>query len=139
MRIDRVAAVLAAVACIFAPSPDLNAGAEAPDRYCRLFAKVRDNFAINVGRQVDPLTRFDGIEVVCDRKAVVFRQNVRLYSDELGKDWIMRRQRHWSQTYCKRHRAFADAMRAGWTISTILSLADGQTLRLDAACHDAEA
>lgn len=142
MRRHRVAAVttLAALACCVATPPAVTADADpAPDFYCRLFEKVRDNLAIRVGLQVDRLTRFDGIEVMCDHKAIVFRQNVGLPSGEIGGDWLARRQKHWSKTYCRRHPTFTGAMRAGWTISTVMHLADGQALRFDAACHDADA
>jgi hypothetical protein len=118
---------------INAHEPEENA-----QHYCKLFSKVRDNLSAKFGSNVDPLTRFSGIEVICDHKAMVFRQDVSLRSSEIDRDWVSRRTRHWSKTYCGRHAAFAGAIRNGWTISTILSLADGQVLRIDAACHDAE-
>jgi hypothetical protein len=92
-----------------------------------------------VGAQVDPLTRFSGIEVMCDQKAMVFRQQIDLRSRDVDKTWVAQRSQHWSKTYCNRHPAFAEAIRHGWTISTVLALSDGQSLRIDAACHDAEA
>ncbi len=107
-------------------------------QYCRLFSKVRENLSGSFGSKVDPLTRFSGIEVICDHKAMVFRQDVNLRISDIDQDWVARRTRHWSKTYCGRHAAFASAIRNGWTISTVLSLADGQVLRIDAACHDAE-
>jgi hypothetical protein len=118
---------------INAHEPEENA-----QHYCKLFSKVRDNLSAKFGSNVDPLTRFSGIEVICDHKAMVFRQDVSLRSSEIDRDWVSRRTRHWSKTYCGRHAAFAGAIRNGWTISTVLSLADGQVVRIDAACHDAE-
>ena len=118
---------------INAHEPEENA-----QHYCKLFSKVRDNLSAKFGSNVDPLTRFSGIEVICDHKAMVFRQDVSLRSSDIDRDWVARRTRHWSKTYCGRHAAFAGAIRNGWTISTVLSLADGQGVRIDAACHDAE-
>jgi hypothetical protein len=118
---------------INAHEPEENA-----QHYCKLFSKVRDNLSAKFGSNVDPLTRFSGIEVICDHKAMVFRQDVSLRSSDIDRDWVARRTRHWSKTYCGRHAAFAGAIRNGWTISTVLSLADGQVVRIDAACHDAE-
>jgi hypothetical protein len=118
---------------IDAHEPEENA-----QQYCKLFTKVRDTLSARFGSNVDPMTRFSGIEVICDHKAMVFRQDVSLRSSDIDRDWVARRTRHWSKTYCGRHAAFAGAIRNGWTISTVLSLADGQVLRIDAACHDAE-
>jgi hypothetical protein len=118
---------------INAHEPEENA-----QHYCKLFSKVRDNLSAKFGSNVDQLTRFSGIEVICDHKAMVFRQDVSLRSSDIDRDWVARRTRHWSKTYCGRHAAFAGAIRNGWTISTVLSLADGQVVRIDAACHDAE-
>jgi hypothetical protein len=118
---------------INAHEPEENA-----QHYCKLFSEVRDNLSAKFGSNVDPLTRFSGIEVICDHKAMVFRQDVSLRSSDIDRDWVARRTRHWSKTYCGRHAAFAGAIRNGWTISTVLSLADGQVVRIDAACHDAE-
>jgi hypothetical protein len=107
-------------------------------QYCEIFSKVRDTLSAKFGSNVDPLTRFSGVEVICDHKAMVFRQDVSLRSEDIDRDWVARRTRHWSKTYCRRQAAFASAIRNGWTISTVLSLADGQVVRIDAACHDAE-
>ncbi len=139
MRLNRLACavVLAAfgigATAIDAHEPETNA-----KQYCQLFSKVRDNLSGSFGTNVDPLTRLSGIEVICDHKAMVFRQDVNLTSSDIDRDWVARRTQHWSKTYCGRHPAFAGAIRNGWTISTVLSLADGQNLRIDAACHDAE-
>jgi hypothetical protein len=110
-----------------------------PEHYCQFFAKVRDKLSGTVGAKIDPLTRFSGIEVMCDQKAIVFRQQIDLRSRDVDKTWVAQRSHHWSKTYCARHPAFARAIRNGWTISTVLSLSDGQSLRIDAACHDADA
>lgn len=110
-----------------------------PEHYCQLFSKVRDNLSGTVGAKVDPLTRFSGIEVMCDQKAMVFRQQIELRSRDVDKSWVAQRSLHWSKTYCTRHPAFAQAIRNGWTISTVLSLSDGQSLHIVAACHDADA
>lgn len=140
MRINRrsAAILLAAVAfgstTISAQEPGTPSG-----QYCTLFSKVRENLSGNFGAKVDPLTRFSGIEVICDHKAMVFRQDVQLSKRDIDSDWVKRRTAHWSKTYCDRHPAFAGAIRDGWTISTVMSLADGSAVRIDAACHDAEA
>lgn len=107
--------------------------------YCTLFSKVRENLSGKFGTKVDPLTRFSGVEVMCDHKAMVFRQDVQLTKRQVDQEWVSRRSAHWSKTYCDRHPAFAGALRDGWTISTVMSLADGSALRIDAICHDAEA
>lgn len=108
-------------------------------QYCTLFSKVRENLSANFGTKVDPLTRFSGIEVICDHKAMVFRQDVQLTKLDIDQAWVDRRTATWSKTYCDRHPAFANAIRDGWTIATVMSLADGSVLRIDAVCHDAEA
>lgn len=108
-------------------------------QYCSLFSKVRENLSNNFGAKVDPLTRFSGVEVICDHKAMVFRQDVQLSKHDINQDWVARRTAHWSKTYCDRHPAFAGAIRDGWTISTVISLADGSAVRIDAVCHDSEA
>ncbi len=107
--------------------------------HCAIFSKVRDNLSPSFGSRVDPLTRFAGMEVICDRKAMVFRQDVNLARSDIDSNWIAVRSRHWSRTYCDRHPVFAQAIMDGWTISTIMTLKDGQTMRIDAVCHDAEA
>jgi hypothetical protein len=140
MRFDRLAC--AVLLAFIGQSAIADDGRETPDQaqqYCRLFSKVRDNLSASFGKNVDALTRFSGIEVVCDHKAMVFRQDVNLNRSDIDREWVARRTQHWSKTYCGRHPAFASAIRNGWTISTILSLADGSTLRIDAQCHDAEA
>lgn len=109
------------------------------ENYCTLFSKVRDNLSGSFGSQIDPLTRFSGLEVMCDHKAMVFSQNVGLRKPEIDDAWVARRSKYWSKTYCDRHPAFANAIRNGWTISTVFILADNSTLRIDAVCHDAEA
>jgi len=133
-------AILALVLPISDPGHAAGAGVDGPaDPHCGLFAKVQQTLSANIGRKVDPLTRFDGIEVSCARRAIVFRQDVALTSGDIGQDWITRRTRHWSKTYCERKPAFAAAIRSGWTIATRLQLADGRTLTITAACHDADA
>jgi hypothetical protein len=141
MRVDRLAATLLIIgAGIGATAIDAHeADPIRPEHYCQLFSKVRDNLSGTVGAKVDPLTRFSGIDVMCDQKAMVFRQQIDLRSRDVDKTWVAQRSHHWSKTYCSRHPAFAEAIRHGWTISTVLSLSDGQSLRIDAACHDAEA
>jgi hypothetical protein len=141
MRVDRLAAALLIIgAGIGATAIDAHeADAIQPEHYCQLFSKVRDNLSGTFGAKVDPLTRFAGVDVICDQKAMVFRQQIDLRSGDVDKTWVAQRSRHWSKTYCNRHRAFAEAIRSGWTISTVLLLSDGQSLRIDAACHDAEA
>jgi hypothetical protein len=142
---SRVAAAILAVGLITGAAPiradetrDGNTRAEAQP-YCQLFSMVRERLSVGFGRNVDPLTRFAGVDVLCHEKTMVFRQDVNLESRMLGEAWIARRQSHWSKTYCHQHAAFSEAIRAGWTISTILTLADGHVVRFDAACHDADA
>lgn len=140
MRIYNVAcAVLLAGLGLGATTIDARENPDRSEQYCRLFTKVRDNLSVSFGKSIDPLTRFSGIEVICDHKAMIFNQDVNLNRTDIDQEWVARRTKHWSNTYCGRHAAFANAMRNGWTISTVLSLADGNTLRIDAQCHDAEA
>ncbi len=143
MRFDRrsAAVLFAALAVgsttISAQEPATPSGQSG--QYCTLFSKVRENLSANFGAKVDPLTRFSGVEVICDHKAMVFRQDVQLTQREIDQPWVDRRTATWSKTYCNRHPAFASAIRDGWTIATVMSLADGSALRIDAICHDAEA
>ena len=141
---NRTAAVaLTAIAigsnAISAKEPPDSASQDSASHYCTLFSKVRDNLSKSFGSRVDPLTRFAGMEVICDHKAMIFRQSINIGQRDITQDWVQRRSQHWSKTYCDRHPAFANAIRDGWTISTVMSLADGSALRIDAACHDAEA
>lgn len=140
MRYDRRIAVVF-LAALAAGSTAISAEepVSASGQYCALFSKVRQNLSANFGTRVDPLTRFSGVEVMCDHKAMVFRQDVQLTQRDIDRDWVNRRTAAWSNTYCDRHPAFAGALREGWTISTVMSLADGTALRIDAACHDADA
>lgn len=140
MRFDpRSAAFLVAALAVGSTAISAKESDGPAQHYCTLFSKVRDNLSAKFGTQVDPLTRFSGLEVICDHKAMVFRQDVELDQRDIDTDWVSRRTRHWSTTYCNRHPAFANAIRDGWTISTVMTLADGSALRIDAACHDAEA
>ena len=109
------------------------------EHYCAVFTKVRQNLSVKFGDQIDPLTRFSGLEVICNEKAMVFRQEIALESRHIDSGWIDRRTKYWSKTYCQRHPAFAGAIRTGWTIATVFTLADGQSVRIDASCHDAQA
>lgn len=140
MRLDGIAVILI-LAGVGAGSSAIRAHDDHPagETYCQLFSQVRDNLSANVGSQIDRLTRLAAIDVMCEHKAMVFRQDVALRPRDIDREWISRRTRHWSQTYCDRHRAFASAIRDGWTISTVLTLSDGSNLRIDAACHDADA
>jgi hypothetical protein len=140
MRLSRVAVAVLAVGFITATAPiqadETHAGTQP---YCQLFSMVRERLSVGFGRNVDPLTRFAGIDVLCEQKTMVFHQDVNLARPLLGDAWIARRQSHWSKTYCRQHPAFSAAIRDGWTISTILTLSDGNVVRFDAACHDADA
>lgn len=140
MRIDRRSAAVL-FAALAAGSTTISAQEQATPtvQYCTLFSKVRENLSANFGAKVDPLTRFSGVEVICDHKAMVFRQDVQLTKRDIDQAWVERRSATWSKTYCNRHPAFASAIRDGWTIATVMSLADGSALRIDAVCHDAEA
>jgi hypothetical protein len=135
----RVAAILIIAIAVGSTAISAQEPAAQSGEYCTLFSKVRENLTGKFGAKVDPLTRFSGIEVMCDHKAMVFRQVVQLTKRDVDQEWVSRRSAHWSKTYCDRHPAFADAIRDGWTISTVMSLADGSALRIDAVCHDAEA
>lgn len=140
MRFDRrLAAILLTALAVGSTTISAQEPASPSEQYCTLFSKVRENLSRNFGSNVDPLTRFSGVEVICDHKAMVFRQDVALSKRDIDQDWVARRTAHWSKTYCERHASFAGAIRDGWTISTVMSLADGSALRIDAACHDAEA
>lgn len=110
-----------------------------PELYCLLFQKVRENLSANVGTRVDPVTRLSGVDVICDRKALIIHQKVELRPLQIDERWLARRKLRWSKTYCNRHPTFSNAISHGWKISTILTLADGTELRIDAKCHDAEA
>jgi hypothetical protein len=110
-----------------------------PELYCLLFQKVRDNLTANVGTRVDPVTRLAGVDVICDRKALVFHHKVELQARQIDERWLAQRKLRWSKTYCNRHPTFSNAISDGWKISTILTLADGTELLIDANCHDAEA
>ena len=134
----RSAAVLLAAFAVGSTTISAQEPVSPSGHYCSLFSKVRENLSSNFGAKVDPLTRFSGIEVICDHKAMVFRQDVQLSKQDINQDWIARRTAHWSKTYCGRHPAFASAIRDGWTISTVMALADGNAFRIDAVCHDAE-
>lgn len=140
MRLEGVA-VLLMLAGVGAGSNAIRAQEESPagETYCQLFSQVRDNLSANVGSRIDRLTRLAAIDVICEHKAMVFRQDVALRPGDIDQEWVSRRTQHWSKTYCNRHRAFASAIRNGWTISTVLTLSDGSNLRIDAACHDADA
>ena len=140
MRFDRrSAAVLFAALAVGSTAIRAQEPANPTEQYCTLFSKVRENLSANFGARVDPLTRFSGLEVMCEHKAMVFRQDVQLTKRDIDRAWVDRRTATWSQTYCHRHPAFAGAIRDGWTISTVISLADGSALRIDALCHNAEA
>ena len=65
-----------------------NSGSET---YCALFSKVRVNLSGSFGLQIDPLTRFSGLEVMCDHKAIVFRQDIGLKKPEIDDSWVARR------------------------------------------------
>ncbi|MGE5267790.1 MAG: hypothetical protein ACM3L9_10535 [Deltaproteobacteria bacterium] len=110
-----------------------------PELYCLLFQKVRDNISVNVGARVDRVTQLAGVDVICDRKALVFHHKVELRLPQIDDGWLAQRQRRWSKSYCNRHPAFSNAISDGWKISTILKLSDGTEFRIDAQCHDAEA
>jgi hypothetical protein len=110
-----------------------------PEHYCELFAKVRDNLTGDFGVRVDSKTRLSGLDVICGAKALVFHHDVDLNSPQIDDEWVAQRKQRWSKTYCNRHPSFPSAMRAGWKISTILTLSDGTALRIEADCHDGEA
>jgi hypothetical protein len=110
-----------------------------PELYCLLFQKVRDNISANIDARVDAGTKLSGVDVICDRKALVFHHKVELRLPQISSEWLAQRQRRWSKSYCNRHPAFSNAISDGWKISTILTLSDGTEFRIDAKCHDAEA
>jgi hypothetical protein len=110
-----------------------------PELYCLLFQKVRENLSANVGTRVDPVTRLSGVDVICDHKTLIIHNKVELQPLQVDERWLARRKLRWSKTYCNGHPAFSNAISDGWKISTILTLADGTELRIDAKCHDAEA
>jgi hypothetical protein len=110
-----------------------------PEHYCELFAKVRDNLTGDFGMRVDSKTRLSGLDVICADKALVFHHDVDLNSPQIDDEWVAQRKLRWSKTYCNRHPSFFNAMRAGWRISTVLTLIDGTALRIEAECHDGEA
>jgi hypothetical protein len=142
MRLGRLAAILMAaeVAVFFAYVTRTSEPAEmTPELYCILFGKVRDNLSANFGARVDSVTQLEGVDVICDQKTLVFRHNVKLQRPQIDEKWVAQRKRRWTKSYCNRHPAFSNAIRDGWTITTVLTLADGAALRIDAKCHDAEA
>ena len=136
----RVVAGVTIAACLLAigAQPGRAVGLD-DDQHCGLFSKGRETLTNNIGKSVDRVTRFSGVEVSCDKKAIVFRQAVSLDRGQLVSDWVERHGRKWSKTYCRGPAAFADAIRRGWTISTIITLRDGSEVRIDATCFDAEA
>lgn len=68
------------------------------DPHCGLFSKVQKTLRSSVGKRVDRVTRFSGIDVDCHQKSVVFRQTVSLESRQLAPALLQRHGRHRSKT-----------------------------------------
>lgn len=106
-------------------------------RHCALFESVQSDLRHMVGNRIDPFTSLAGIELNCAAKVIEFHQSVRLSRQRLRDDWLRRRARAWSKTYCRPESDFKNAILDGWRIQTRFETTDGARYEVVADCFDA--
>jgi len=109
------------------------------DQFCKYFRNIKDESNEVRGNKVDPLTVFLGVDVRCTEKKVEYGQAITVASDNLHRGWQKRLEKNWSIAYCKPGSFSSEAIRNGWTISSIVKTTDGKEFRVQAMCYDAVA
>lgn len=128
--------VAAGVVGLFAPQ---SRAQDADDAHCASFLSIKQQADKDRGARVDPMTVFLGVDVHCDRRLVEYGQSVLAENASLRHGWLKRLEKNWSAAYCKPGSQSADAIRAGWTISSQVHTSDGKAFRVTAICHEAVA
>jgi hypothetical protein len=82
---------------------------------------------------LDKVTRMDGIAVLCGTRVVAFYKFLNVAPSALREGWRERKQKQWNDVYCT-DPLWLDAIRGGWTVSTIATFVEGTRIYIDANC-----
>lgn len=133
------ASLMELLSVIVLVSPSLS---EASDRsnntdYCGMFKAAHSELAGFTGLQIDPITNLLKVTVHCAQKTFVVRQWVHVPTKRLRGDWVERRDKAWTDRYCKPGSDFREAVLNGWTVQSRIATVDGFKVSITAQCFDA--
>ena len=132
---------IALLALLTMMSPSLSAASEATNtpEFCKLFQAAHAYLSERTGSRIDAITSLENVSVHCGKKTFVIRQFVSVPAKRLRSDWVARRDRAWTDSYCEPGSDFREAVLNGWTVQSEIATADGTEVQLIAQCFDAMA
>ena len=82
---------------------------------------------------VDPVTRNDGMAVLCNTKVVEYKKSMIVDFSMLRDGWKERKQKQWNSIYCDGSH-WQKLIDDGWTVSTTLISKSGERFWFKAEC-----
>jgi hypothetical protein len=87
----------------------------------------------DAGTMLDPITRSDGMAVLCESRVVTFYRYMTVAPTALRDGWKARKQSQWNDIYCK-DAAWLPVIQAGWTVAIAITFVDGTRVFMEAKC-----
>lgn len=125
--------VLAAAALMASTLARWPADAMTDAEFCTALGSVQDQANRDIGRQSDEVTINRGMFSLCGVRAVVFRKQITVPTTAFRAGWQDRRKAQWNEAMCAEP-AWAEMIRAGWTVTVEAVFADGVRFSSQAVC-----
>lgn len=101
--------------------------------FCKEMESTAKTINAEKGKQIDKVTKNDGMDVSCKDKRVISKQAVQTPKTELKDDAAQQMQKQWNGNFCGSPH-FSDAIKNGWTMVMRMTFKGGQTHEITAQC-----
>jgi hypothetical protein len=118
----------------FLPPPALSFN---EDEFCFAVTDIAHRMNARKGKWLDRSTRYDGVVVDCAAKTLEVKRFLNADPDSMREGWKTRKERAWNRDFCSDER-WRKAIRAGWTIVSIVTFSSEERHSFIAECEQAD-
>jgi hypothetical protein len=101
--------------------------------FCDVIKQFAEKANKDTGSMLDPVTRSDGMAVMCETKIVDFKKFLIVDDSNLRDGWLQKQQQ-WNDIYCKDN-GWSKAIANGWTVTQTLTSVNGKRYSIKAECR----
>lgn len=101
--------------------------------FCHTMRRITDGVMAELPKMVDPITRTDGMSVMCSLRTVTTNKSFLVKLSQFREGWEARKQEQWNRLVCD-DRDYGPMARKGWRFTLNLTFLSGERFIEDAKC-----
>lgn len=101
--------------------------------FCTQMRRVTESVMAELPKMVDPITRTDGMSVLCSLRTVTTNKFFLVKLSDFREGWEARKQEQWNRLVCD-DRDYGPMARKGWRFTLNLTFLSGERFIEDAKC-----